>query len=118
MNQLTSLLPKIFAVEIPEGAKNFTIIESHDYFPSPRIEHSVGGVDLPKDGSYSILFSTKDAGEKEWETIVQEVLGWFKDYMALENGYEHDLSPTESGLSLLRSKALDTNKNYLIIKKD
>ncbi len=82
-------------------------------------------------GDWQILFSTKDAGEKEWKGVVssrfvEEYLGYdnydchttYKDYMALENGYEHDLSPTESGLSLLRSKALDTNKNYLIIKKD
>lgn len=45
-------------VQIPEGAKNFTIIESHRYFKSPRIEHSIGGVDLPKKGNWSFVFAS------------------------------------------------------------
>lgn len=43
-------------VEVPKDAKNFTLINSHSYFNSPRVEHSVGGFDLKgKIEDYKIL---------------------------------------------------------------
>ncbi len=120
MNQLTELLPKIFAVEIPEGAHSFFTLPSNlhiYYLLENKYHHSVN---LPSEpGSYSILFSTKDAGEEEWKLICEpasnEYYDGCKDYTEGVSAFH---SFTESGLSLLRSKALDTNKNYLIIKKD
>lgn len=47
-----------YLVPITKEMKNFTLINSHSYFKSPRIEHSVGGIDLPTGidiSSYSIL---------------------------------------------------------------
>lgn len=49
--------------EVPEGAKNFTVIESHSYFPSPRVEHSIGGENLPH-GNYKIVQPSEEVARE------------------------------------------------------
>lgn len=41
-------------IPLPKDAKNPVLINSHDYTNSPRIEHSLGGIDL------SVNFKTED----------------------------------------------------------
>ena len=46
---------ELLLVEVPKDARNFTLIESHTYFKSPRIEHSTGGFDLDRKFDYKII---------------------------------------------------------------
>lgn len=46
---------ELILVEVPKDAKHFTLIESHNYFKSPRIEHSIGGFDLDRKFGYEII---------------------------------------------------------------
>ena len=45
----------LILVEVPKDAKDFVLIESHNYFKSPRIEHSIGGFDLDIKFDYEII---------------------------------------------------------------
>lgn len=54
---------EILAVVVPNNAKNFTVIESHSYFHSPRVEHSIGGVNLPE-GNWTILGRPSEISEE------------------------------------------------------
>ena len=48
-------IDNLILVEVPKDAKHFTLIESHNYFKSPRIEHSIGGFDLDRKFGYEII---------------------------------------------------------------
>lgn len=59
-------------VGLPDGSCNFTIIESHSYMKSPRLEHSIGGIDLPP-GNYQFITTTQTATEEEAKEIVDSI---------------------------------------------
>ena len=48
-------IDNLILVEVPKDAKYFTLIESHNYFKSPRIEHSIGRFDLDRKYDYEII---------------------------------------------------------------
>ena len=95
---MTQLTPTLYAVEVPDEAKNFTVIQSHSYFHSPRIEHSVGGVDiLIKD---SVL---------QWKilgTVTPDAIDFDCDFIGTKDAF----------LALMYSKGCDLTKKYVIIK--
>jgi len=86
---MTVQLPNnCIGVQLPDDAKNPTVIESHSYFPSPRLEHSIGGVDLPP-GSYTLLFCTND---KVTEEQAREVVERFNNEVTQYHGKYYDYS--------------------------
>lgn len=107
---MTELLPDIWAVEVPDDAKGFDIWEATmslrgykkgDLFLGYIHNGESYNEPLPS-GNWSILFSTKDAGEEDWATA-------FSDSC--------DYTSKECGIDILTSKGLDPNKNYVLIKK-
>lgn len=109
---MINLTGNYFAVEVPEDIINPTIIESHSYFPSPRLEHGTGGIDLPK-GSYTFLFLSSALTEVEAATIVPMIgMGNYPGY-GIMSGM---ITATESFQSLLTSKSLTSV--YAILKKN
>ncbi len=118
---MLEILPNIFCVEIPEGAVDYSQV--HIYAgEDPICFHGKDGeiIDAfnpPGGGTYSILFASKDAGEEDWKGVIDTYgNGMYYDY-SVPFFFGYIRSPTESGLSLLKSKGLDTTKNYLIIKQ-
>ncbi len=124
MNQLTELLPKIFCWEIPDDIYK-PHIQDGKIGDAWADEEFMPYETLPP-GTYSILFASKEAGEEDWKGVVERVSGWeniiYYNYTASGRDYRDTVESafhraTESGLSLLTSKGLDTNKNYLVIKQ-
>ena len=117
---MTELLPDIFCIEIPEGSKPDDEISKGPaifIFHTIRPIRTATRIPLPS-GKWSILFTSKDAGEEDWKGVVNSYgNGMYFDY-SLPVWFGYKTLPSESGLSLLTSKGLDTNKNYLIIKKE
>lgn len=60
---------EVIVVDVPDEAKNFTVIQSHSYFHSPRVEHSMGGFDFPKYGNWQLLGRADELDwiPKEWK---------------------------------------------------
>ena len=46
---------ELILVEVPKDARHFALTESHSYFKSPRIEHSIGGFGLDRKYDYEII---------------------------------------------------------------
>lgn len=124
---MTELLPNIFAVEVPESLSQIELYGTMD-----GVDEINGIVTILRQGqspifktwhksippgSYDILFTTKEATEdqaaqivkREWDSEYQQ---WF--YLT-ETGLTLDYR--ESLNFLLRSKGLNPDKNYLLIKK-
>lgn len=93
---------KLLFVLLPEGAENCALIQSHAYMSSPRLEHSLGGIDLPP-GDWEHLGSPFEVSEEVKERIVDcnapHQYGEYKDYRSGE--YDEFLSRDESFDSLL-----------------
>jgi hypothetical protein len=106
------IAPGVLAVtELPEDAKNFTVIESHWYFPSLRIEHSIGGVDLPP-GSWSIVGWSDELTYEQKGFICKRENGYFEDYCG--DGYLFT-SVTLSYVSFLTFHGIRP-EDYLLIE--
>ena len=129
---MTQLKPfdDLYAVPIPKGAKNVTLIQSHSYFYSPRLEHSMGGADLPTYGKWKPLFTTESATEQDWAGVVgvlkeqvlsiTHIIGYerYNGEKIFRNGYISNYpfkKPSQSGHSLLAANGLEGN--YAIVKK-
>jgi hypothetical protein len=69
-------------------------------------------------GSWQILCTSKECTHEQVYEIVEHDDDGFKDYE--KDGFHNDLpfpNPVDSLRSLLTSKGLDTDKNYVILKK-
>lgn len=111
MTDLKELLPDIWAVEVPEG--NWVSINGNQisFFFSSSTEKTGQIITLPP-GNYQFLFTTKDAGEEDWQKVIRAR----EDYSpSLAKAFDEDTMNWVE--SLLKSKGLDTTKNYAIIKK-
>lgn len=73
MKQIKLTTGEYLLVEVPENAKNFTIVESHSYFKSPRVEHSIGGIDLPNDEQWGIIGRASEFSESDIEKIIPTI---------------------------------------------
>lgn len=129
-NTLTQLTETACAVKLPEEAKNPTIIKGHSYMKSdPRIEHSLGGVDLPP-GQWTALGFSDEITEYKLMNIGLEDCPYFakcwKHYCPSESPgkgatiYNPNVScwtRKESLQSLLQSRGCTEGRYYLIMKE-
>jgi hypothetical protein len=122
----TLLINNVYSVEVPEGAENFRILKfsqpqtfSYDYSIRKGDRCTKGliaMVNLPP-GSWQLIGHVNDITEELAATIVERDGDGYKDY---SGGFHHDLpfpNAIASLNSLLTSKALDPNKNYVLLKK-
>lgn len=117
---MTQLKPfdDLYAVPILKGAKNVTLIQSHSYFYSPRLEHSIGGVDL-LEGNWEFLFTTESATEQDWAGVVESWPSVSGEAIRVYQRYPDEIpkcrTATASGHSLLAANGLEGN--YAIVKQ-
>jgi hypothetical protein len=111
---MTELLKGVYAVGIPDSAYDITIRQNGQMQGYKKTGAIYWDRDLPP-GKWTILFSTKEATEEQWKSIIgyDELANCYYDYIDMGSGY-HDA--IKSGHSLLRSRNLDPANNYAIIK--
>lgn len=115
MNPLTLNGNALLAVDVPEDAYCFeiSIEEESISFLFPDGDWDI--IDIPHPGNWSILGRLNDITEERAAGLVDGKGGLYKDYMALDNGYEYDLLATESLQSFFRSHGVDGNPLILIL---
>jgi hypothetical protein len=111
-------------IDVPDEAKNFTVINSHSYFESPRIEHSLGGINLMGNVSdYKIIGTTKDISEGEATRIIKCLTGpdgWKQIEEMNDIFNKRGLGISTSLVSFEKfviANGLDINKNYLVVER-
>lgn len=114
---MTELLPNAICGEVPKDTFRISIVGS-----SMRIEYGwkkVKYISLPP-GNWRILCTYPDCTEQEAAEVVEYLdlsTRLYRDYDA--PAFTHwFVKPNDSLTSLLRSKGLGPDKNYLIIKKE
>jgi hypothetical protein len=122
---MREILPDIFAVDVPDDAKDFGcvhVFQGEDilYYPNEKGE-TVPIANAPCHcDQVEILFTTKNCSEEHAEMVVDSnwdtELGAMRFGLLSNNSMVHFL-PTEALQSLLRSKGLNANKNYLLLRK-
>lgn len=140
---MTNLINNIFAVKVPEGAINFKIDMGYIIWRQPNYknwvtndilsdygkltkyldthnsenDYKTGGQPAPP-GQWQIVCTSREATPEQAGQIVEyDGEGW-KDYD--KSNFHNDLpfmDSLNSFASLLTSRGLDLNKNYLILKK-
>lgn len=122
-NQITELLPSLWAVKVPNESKGHIIIKAHSYMKDdPRLEHSLGGIDLPKGFKYTIIGLAQDVTEEVAADIIEgNNMGnhdtMWRDYTKPHFSFAvfHCSTTLESLQSLLRNKGCDTG-TWILIK--
>lgn len=122
---MTQLTHNVIAVEVPDDAELFETSIQDDgipclaYYSSDNTDPTVEC--LPP-GTYVFLFTTKNVTEEQAREVVKPQ--WmvqtgttpsYPDYTGEWAGFVDQ--PIKSFESLLRSKNLDTKKNYAVIQK-
>lgn len=112
---MIQLLENVFAVEVPDDAKECAI-KNGAYVKWLMVDGNPF-VPINNPARFRTLFTTKDCTEEQAAGIVEKCARGWKDYF--DDPYANiPFSTAEYSLkSLLRSKGLDTTKNYLLIKK-
>lgn len=122
-------IDNLILVEVPKDAKYFTLIESHNYFKSPRVEHSIGGFDLDRNFEYEIigLIETPNVDfdfevEDSWvNNIGNNPLIIDDAYQNYINKYQSFETKKQSFRTRIQSKIQDAGielkGNLLLIKK-
>jgi len=122
---MTKLTDSLFAVEVPEDARDFSIWDDIvNYWINPIFDetgkvHTAWQIRIPK-GSYTILGTIKhgkpDFDVEEYVEKIESVN--YKGSFRYKNYYEGTKfnNATDSFLSLLTYKKLDTKKHWLILK--
>lgn len=128
--QPTLLRENIYAIPVPEDADpDQPVISVGEnglpiilYYYKEKIDPII--TVLPP-GNWSILFPYPGCTEQQAAEVVErhlypmtnDIMGW-EDYSVEGQGFELFDNPVQSLFSLLRSKNLDTSKNYLLIQKN
>lgn len=119
---MTQLLPNIFAVEVPDNAKKF-VIKNGAYTKWLWVDGERHVV-LNLKAGIKKLFTTKDCTEDDASSVRNAVVDAHFDtelqewrYGFHENNTMLYENATDALQSLLRSHGLDSNKNYLLLKK-
>lgn len=104
-------------VKLPEDARNVKLHE--DSFGYWIIGYPQIIIKLPRPGSYTLLFTTKDKVTEEMAALIvegdsNELGAGYMDYNTGE--YVNQFLPSESLSSLLRS--LDMTGNWAILKRE
>lgn len=121
---MIQLTEKVFAVEVPKGAK--AIFVSHWPKSNPELMYLTRkdnpvSVKLTHGVKYSLIGVTP-LSEEQWKEVVDsKQIGDMTEPRWRDHQYGEFIlyglkTATESGLSLLESKGLDVNKKYAIIK--
>lgn len=120
---MTQLTDKVFAVEVPDDAKNFRFGKSErlkaKLFYNTTLDYFAGSqfIDLPP-GTWRFLFTTNQATEEDARKVVEPyTLRGNIRYTDFTHEYMWCDNAKDSLNSLLRSKDLDPKKNYAIIEK-
>jgi hypothetical protein len=122
---MINLRENIWAVEVPEGAKELHIevsLKGSPYigykFKDDELLNEYQNINLPP-GTWEIVCTGMEATEEQAASIVDSVDsdGRGKVYMNYNNGMYVFHRSTSSLRTLLTSKGCDLNKNYLILKK-
>ena len=111
---MTNLINNIFDFEVPMDASD---IQMHEGCITYYCSEGTVRVTVPP-GTWQLLFLTRDATDSDWEKVVERDSKypewWYKDY-ELKSPFCYN--STQSGHSLLRSKGLNLDKNYVLIEK-
>lgn len=108
-------------INLPSG--NYLFVEVDEDCKPKQIAHNI--VNKPNslvlNHSVDLISTTKDITEEQTGSIVDKVLGFgtrpqYKDYK-LDASFSIYFTAKESLQSLLQANGLDTNKNYLILKR-
>lgn len=121
---MIQLTEKVFAVEVPKGAK--AIFVSHWPKSNPELMYLTRkdnpvSVKLTHGVKYSLIGVTP-LSEEQWKEVVDsKQIGDMTEPRWRDHQYGEFIlyglkTATESGLSLLESKGLDVNKKYAIVK--
>lgn len=118
MTQPTHLIGSTYGLPIPEDAHGIDINKyangsELNYWLISGDKETLIVIDLPP-GNWQLICTTKEVTEEQAKGIVEREEGEFKDYECDEAVYMY---AANSLRSLLTSKGLDPNKNYLLIKK-
>lgn len=126
---------ELILVEVPKDARHFALTESHSYFKSPRIEHSIGGFGLDRKYDYETigLIETPDLKfdfdvDETWVESIKQFSSVFitghsimyKDYMIINKNNEFCLLMKEDSFRTRIQKAIqdiEIKGNLLLIKK-
>ena len=118
MKQVNLNGKEVLLVELPEGAVNPTIIQSHSYFYSPRIEHSIGGIDLPTDDDWHFAFASPLSPTEDeasfFVSIERGFTTWYFDYIT--TCYASP-SAIESLHSRIRSEGFEQPERVVLLTK-
>lgn len=120
---MTLLRDNLYAVEVPDDAKNFRFGKSEKLkgkiFYNTTLDYWAGAqlVDVGP-GTWSIVCTSREATEEHLKEIIPEMLigDRYPNYNGDYPVWFH--SRRESLRSLLTSRGLDVNKSYLILKKE
>lgn len=110
------LTDNILAVEVPEIKKN----DHWEVINNNMLVSWTNYIKLPP-GSYRLMFLSKECTEEDCKEVVEHYP--YKDmwldynYTGADGCKEWYTNPTDSFASLLKSKNLNTDKNYCIIEK-
>jgi hypothetical protein len=115
----TLLINNVYAVEVPEGA-------TQPYFDRRQsIGFTLNGelrfVHLPEPGSWQLMGMVREVTRSN----AAELCEWFelagkkgyRDYSFTDDLRYPFLDPISSWRSLLKAKTLDTNKNWVLVRK-
>ena len=123
MTQPIHLIGDVYAVEVPEGATGFEIdnpLSPGDlvYYKGEPCIYNFRKITLPP-GSWQLIGTTKEVTEDVAKGIVERVDMGFKDvYLSYAKGGSFDFDTALDSLrSLLASKNLDTNNNWVLVRK-
>ncbi len=121
---MINLRENIWAVEVPEGAKELHIevsLKGSPYigykFKDDELLNEYQNINLPP-GTWEIVCTSKEATEEQAASIVEEVrLRGNIRYEDYTREYMWQETAIDSLNSLLASNGCDLNKNWLILKK-
>lgn len=130
MTQPILLTGQVYAVEVPEGRDAFTIecypeADLYELLCCNLAEYNEPinekYITLPT-GNWQLIGTTKELTEEMAKGIVQQYGDYFIDHTATEQDWKEQevnwfKEAVKSLKSLLISKGLDVNKNYVLLKK-
>ena len=121
------LTEKAWAIEVPENAHGFKIVNSDNNMGQALFFFVGVGLDFKRlpEGTWSILGLSSDLTEDQWMEVVEKyhLQEKYKDYFTQPNS---DLcaafcpvfsTAKESGYSLLKSLSLDPDTTLILIKQ-
>lgn len=121
MENITQLLPGLLAVNVPNESKWHTIIKAHSYMKDDtRLEHSLGGIYLPKGFKYTLIGEAWKVDEQTAKELVEKYTmgGFLPDDSDVEISYKnYYCNPNDGSHCPLVSTALESFQSLLRSKQ-